>query len=312
MLHPLPVLPAILYVSEDNGSDAAGDGTLRSPFATVYKAAECCALRGLVDDKIKVQKADGADFEDVSKAALKKARKRLEEAKKKEKRQQEAGEKEAKAKGDEEARLEESKKIVIREREDLPKAQKIKIKQAVASRGKRVRVSGWVHRMRTQGKDMRFIVLRDGSGYLQCVMTGQLCHVYDALTLTLESTVTVWGVIQELPEGKTAPENHELVVDYWEVIHKAPGGDDAFGNKLNTESDPSVLFDQRHLVLRGEHTSAVMRCRSAVMQAFRDHLHSEGFTEVTPPTMVQTQVEGGSTLFALEYYGETVGFSPSY
>lgn len=51
---------------------------------------------------------------------------------------------------------------------------KIKIREAVASRGKRVKVSGWVHRLRVQGKDMMFAVLRDGSGYLQCVLTGQL------------------------------------------------------------------------------------------------------------------------------------------
>jgi aspartyl/asparaginyl-tRNA synthetase len=52
--------------------------------------------------------------------------------------------------------------------------EKIKIRDAVVSRGKRVKVSGWVHRLRVQGKDMMFVVLRDGSGYLQCVLTGQL------------------------------------------------------------------------------------------------------------------------------------------
>lgn len=103
-----------------------------------------------------------------------------------------------------------------------------------------------------------------------------------------------------------APDNHELVVDYYTVLHKAPGGDEAFTNKLNTESDPSVLLDQRHLVIRGATASAVLRVRSQVLKAFRDHFDSKGFNEVTPPCMVQTQVEGGSTLFEFQYYGEKV------
>lgn len=39
--------------------------------------------------------------------------------------------------------------------------------------------------------------------------------------------------MQPVPEGKTAPGGHELSVDFWQVLGAAPGGDDAFTNRLN-------------------------------------------------------------------------------
>ena len=64
------------------------------------------------------------------------------------------------------------------------------------------------------------------------------------------------------------------------------------------------MADLRHLVLRGENASSVLKLRSAMLSAFRAAYAEHHTIEVTPPCLVQTQVEGGATLFKLEYYGQ--------
>ncbi|KAJ3089591.1 hypothetical protein HK102_005997 [Quaeritorhiza haematococci] len=298
--------PQMLYVCEIQGNDETGTGEQTKPFKTALRALE--AVNGDVKANIQLRKSADDPFKDISGAALKKAKKAWDINQKKAQKNADRSKAEAaeaaKREAQEAAKLEEAKKIVLQYDTTLPAPKKIKIRGATENRGQRVSVCGWVHRHRVQGKDMAFIVLRDGTGYLQCVLTGKLCHTFDALTLTSESTIAVYGVIQELPAGKTAPGGHELQVDFWEVIGKAPGGDDAFWNKINVESNPDVLFDQRHLVIRGETASSVLKMRSIVLDAFRTFFKNRKLTEVTPPLMVQTQVEGGSTLFEFQYYGE--------
>ncbi|KAJ3099956.1 hypothetical protein HDU97_002628 [Phlyctochytrium planicorne] len=295
-----------VFVCELQGNDTDGQGTEASPFKTPLRALE--SVGGKDETPIVVRKAIEDGFQPISGAALKKAKKGWEtNEKKKAKEAVKAAETAANAAdraAEEERRLEESKRIVLTQDPALAAAKNIKIRDTTENRKVRVSVSGWVHNLRVQGKDMIFIVIRDGSGFLQCLLKGKLCHTYDALTLTRESTVKLFGNLEVLPPGKTAPGGHELIVDYWEIIGKAPGGDESFENQFNDESSPDLLLDLRHLVIRKQNVASTLRMRHIVLKAFRDHLTSKHLTEITPPLMVQTQVEGGSTLFSFDYYGE--------
>ncbi|CDK25482.1 unnamed protein product [Kuraishia capsulata CBS 1993] len=288
-----------LYVKESTGVDSQEiTGSKEQPFKT-----PAFALYVSPEAKLFVFKPEEDSYQEISASALKKAKKGAEGLKKKAEKEKIAEEQKAKKDAEETAKRLEAMKISIVEDKTLPKAEKIKVKSVTDSIGKRVKLQGWIHRLRSQ-KGLVFVVLRDGTGFVQIVFSGDLANAYQTSTLTVESTISVYGVVEKLPEGKSAPGGVELVADFYEIVGLAPSGKDSFTNQIAEDTDPSILLDQRHLALRGEVLSSVMKVRAALLGAVRRVYIEEGVCEVTPPCMVQTQVEGGSTLFKLDYYGQ--------
>ncbi|KAI0300466.1 asparaginyl-tRNA synthetase [Multifurca ochricompacta] len=289
---------ASVYVDEAAGSDLTGVGSLDVPYQSI---AHALFLHG---QTITVR------YEEPTQSALKKAKKGADGLEKKRRKAEELAAREAQAQSED---LEKRERLLQASKEiscSLVDSSQGKVLNLEPLRGQRIRIFGWVHRLRSQ-KDIIFIVLRDGTGYLQAVLSGVTAQTYAALTLTLESSVELVGTLQPTPEGKTAPGGHELIVDFWQTLGAAPGGDDAFTNRLNEKSDPSILADLRHLVLRGENASSVLRLRSAMLSAFRAVYAERHVLEVNPPCLVQTQVEGGATLFKLDYYGQSAFLTQS-
>lgn len=287
-----------MYVSDKEGDDATGDGTKEKPFKTVLKAMLTVGKEPFPVFYVDSQK-ENERWDVISKTQLKNVKKlwTREHMKNEAKEKKQAEDNQRREKN-----LEEAKRIVVQNDPTLPEAVAAKIRDLEAHRGQRVKVFGWVHRMRRQGKTLMFIVLRDGTGYLQCLLSDKLCQCYNGLVLSTESTVAVYGTLNLVPEGKQAPGGHELTCDYWELIGLAPAG--GADNLINEESDVDVQLNNRHMMLRGENMSKIFKVRSAVIHCFRSHFFDRGYYEVTPPTLVQTQVEGGSTLFKLDYFGE--------
>lgn len=291
-----------VYVNEKTGTDAAECGSQEKPYQSAayaqFVAPESTILIHKENEETKV-----FEYVEISASALKKAKKGAEGLRKKQEKQAKQDADAAKKEAEAAKKLAELDLIEITEDASLPAAEKVKLKSIGDFVGKRVAVRGWVHRLRLQ-KGLGFVTLRDGTGFLQTVLAGDLAKARIAYDLTIESTILVKGIVEKLPEGKSAPGGVELKADYFEIIGLAPSGDDSFTNKVQEKADPSLLLDQRHLAMRGETLSSVFKVRAVLLAAMRRFFAEEGLTEVTPPCMVQTQVEGGSTLFKLDYYGE--------
>lgn len=176
-----------IWICEVQGHDIEGNGTEKMPFRTLLKALE--HAKG-PKASFQVRKVITENYQPAAKAAVKKATKIYDANVKRAQKAAEkaAADEEERKKNDiaEQARIEESKNIVLQQDALLPPAVKIPIRASTANRGKRVVISGWVHRLRVQGKDMMFIVVRDGTGYIQAVLTGKLvtflnqsCHIFE-------------------------------------------------------------------------------------------------------------------------------------
>ncbi|KAK4123609.1 asparaginyl-tRNA synthetase [Parathielavia appendiculata] len=309
------------YIDPTSGKDdSTADGSEAKPYQSLYYA-----LLQHLDQPAPVYLTrpaaakDGLDattaaaWEEPAKSAMKKALGRVDAQKKKLAKEQASARQEEEERRQRLKNLEEAKKIVLKEDPSLPPAVRIKLNNksvelgdGAGKKGTRVKVFGRIHELRVQ-KTTTFITLKDGYGYLSCILpAGDLTKNYDALMFALETALVLYGEMRAVPAGVKAPDNRELHVDYYKVLGAAPSDLDAITNRVSMQQDPwdAQMLDNRHLVLRGENASAVMKLREFVELAFIDSYREMEFRKVSPPAMVQTQVEGGATLFKYDYYGE--------
>ncbi|KAJ5344911.1 hypothetical protein N7452_002915 [Penicillium brevicompactum] len=304
-----------IYIDEDVGKDESANGSETAPYKTLVHAYLEHPPPPKASTGEDVDPAAKLEWKPATKSAMKKANNLWEQRKKKAAKEHELAIRE-KAEADKRQKvLEDAKKVVIKEDTSLEKPVRIrlnvtdpavvKLGSPESEKGTRVRVLGRVHRARAQ-KDVVFITLTDGYGYLQCILTGDMVKTYDIMTLTLETSICA-----PCPPKQHAPNDRELHADFFEIIGRAAGDKEAITTRVAPDADPQTLYDNRHLVLRGETSSSVMKVRSATLRAFRSAFEKHSMLEVTPPAMVQTQVEGGSTLFGFDYYGENAYLTQS-
>uniref|UniRef100_A0A7S1XBT5 asparagine--tRNA ligase n=1 Tax=Compsopogon caeruleus TaxID=31354 RepID=A0A7S1XBT5_9RHOD len=214
-----------------------------------------------------------------------------------------ANQKAAEMEEEQRAKVEAARKVKITMDLSLPSAQEgMKIRdlhgRGIDIVGVRVKISGWVHQLRWEGRKLMFVELRDGTGFLPAVLSNELCMTVEAITLHREAAVALWGTVVK---DERAKGGIELQCDYWELVGSSPGEIEFI---LKPDSGPDVLMNYRYLVIRGTRASSVLRMRSIITQSFREHFFARGYVELFPPTLVNTSCEGGSTLFKLDYFGE--------
>jgi asparaginyl-tRNA synthetase len=162
--------------------------------------------------------------------------------------------------------------------------------------GKTVTIKGWLHNRRSSGK-IHFLVVRDGTGFLQVVMGKR---DVDEATFTKadhlgqESAVIVTGTVKAEPR---ASGGYEMIASGLDVVNEAH--DYPITPK---EHGVDYLMDRRHLWIRAERQTAILRVRHEIINAVRDFFNDQGFILADTPIFTPAACEGTTTLFPVEYF----------
>jgi asparaginyl-tRNA synthetase len=168
--------------------------------------------------------------------------------------------------------------------------------------GEEVTIKGWLHTRRSSGK-IHFLILRDGTGFIQAVMSKAAVgdNAFKAADhLSQETSIIVTGTARA---DSRAPSGFEIDVKNYEVVSLAH--DYPITPK---EHGVDYLLDRRHLWIRTERQQSILRVRHEIINAVRDHLNTQGFILADTPIFTPAACEGTTTLFPAQYFDDTTAY----
>ncbi|HEY7863803.1 MAG TPA: asparagine--tRNA ligase [Thermoanaerobaculia bacterium] len=171
-----------------------------------------------------------------------------------------------------------------------------------AAAGSEAKVLGWVYNRRSSGK-IQFLIVRDGSGYLQVVVPKVQVPEptwEEAGRASQEASVEVTGTVRAEPR---APGGYEMTAKSIRILGESEG-------YPITPKDHGVdfLLSHRHLWLRSSKQHAILRVRSELEQAIADYFSTRGYTRIDSPILTPAACEGTSTLFETQYTEDEKAF----
>ena len=168
--------------------------------------------------------------------------------------------------------------------------------------GQPVTIRGWLHNRRSSGK-IHFLQVRDGSGFIQAVMSKAAVgeELFKAADhLSQETSLDVTGTVRA---DQRAPGGYELDVTGLKVNHEAH--DFPITPK---EHGVDFLLDRRHLWIRSPRQQAILRVRHEVINAVRDFFNQRDFILCDTPIFTPAACEGTTTLFPVQYFEDTTAY----
>lgn len=179
------------------------------------------------------------------------------------------------------------------------------IKDLHAHVGQEVTLKGWVANKR-EGKGLVFVILRDGTGLCQCVVSAESVNnelFENAGKLTLESSLAITG---KVVQDERQVGGYELQVTGLDIIQVTK--DYPIAKK---EHGVEFLMDNRHLWLRSNRQWAIMKIRNRIIYSIHNFFQENGFVLMDAPLFTANASEGTTNLFETDFFGEPAYLSQS-
>ncbi len=168
--------------------------------------------------------------------------------------------------------------------------------------GEEVTIFGWVQEIRDLG-GIRFIILQDREGTIQVTIQRKKVSVEvlsKSVALQKRYSVAVKGTVKKT---SMSPRGVEVLPKEIKILGAAAVQlpIDITGK---TPANIEVRLDARALDLCREKNIASFKIQHSAVEAIRSFLFDKGFLEVHTPRIIASATEGGSALFAVDYFGE--------
>jgi asparaginyl-tRNA synthetase len=165
-----------------------------------------------------------------------------------------------------------------------------------------VTIQGWVYNRTRKGK-LVFLLVRDGSGFVQCVAFKNDLEpeLFESIVrLFQESSVVLTGIVRADQRAPGIPGGYELGITDLKILQLA---EEEYPMALK-EHGVDYALDNRHLWIRMPSQWAILRVRATVISAIREWLDTNGYINLDTPIITPAACEGTTTLFETPYFDE--------
>ena len=179
--------------------------------------------------------------------------------------------------------------------------EKIYFKDLKKYLGQEVTLEGFIDKIRNLS-DVIFLILRDSTGKVQVTIDKENSNLANNVSnISPESTIIVNGILEDNPKVKL--NGIELIPSSITITSKSYDELPLNYRDLNS-SNIDTRLNYRFLDLRNERNILMFKVQSCLINAMRDYVVNNNFTEIHTPKIISAASESGSEVFELNYFNE--------